>query len=122
MAYPWRDNFACTSVYAILRSKKMLDQSTIPSVFSQAGDTKLGSLTYYPKTSNDQTLRENQATIIANTFVNYLDNLGVVESMEADGTTIADIKNQLKAVFMDGDKTLVDVAEALDDLIKFFDE
>ena len=30
MAYQWRENFACTTVYAILRSKKMLDQSTIP--------------------------------------------------------------------------------------------
>jgi len=122
MSYEWKENYVCTPVFAIFRSERMLDQQTIPSNFAGAGETKLGSLTYYPRTSTDATLLDNQATMVANMFVNYMENLGVFSGLEAEGKTLRDVKNELKAVLKDGDKKLVDFAQALDALVKFIDE
>jgi hypothetical protein len=122
MSYVWKDNYACSTVFAVMRSDRMLDQHTIPKSFKDAGSTKLGKLTYFPRTSNESTLIDNQATMVANMFVNYMDNLGVFSGLEEDGKTLRDVKDVLKNVFKDADKTLLDVAEILDGMIKFFDE
>lgn len=122
MDYKWQKNYACTTVFAVLRSKRMLDQQTIPSSFKEAGNTKLGSLTYFPRTNTDDTLLDNQATMIANMFVNHMDNLGVISEIEEEGVSKHDVKQKLKVIFKDGSKTLKDVAELIDDMIKFFDE
>ncbi|WP_340676836.1 hypothetical protein [Paraglaciecola sp.] len=122
MAYKWQKNYACTTVFAVFRSKSMLDQQTVPSAFDQAGNTKLGTLTYFPRTNTDATLLDNQATMMANMFVNHMANLGVINEMEEEGTTKHDVKQKLKDIFKDGSKTLKDVAETIDKMIKFFDE
>lgn len=121
MAYEWKKNYACTTVYAIMRSKRLLDQRPIDSNFDKAGDQKLGLLTYYPRTNPDPVLLDNQATMISNMFVNHLELLQVIRDIES-GTTLDDIKDELKEVFKDKDKTLKDVAESIDKLIIFFDE
>jgi hypothetical protein len=122
MDYKWQKNYACTTVFAVLRSKSMLDQQTIPSSFEKAGNTKLGSLTYFPRTNADDILLDNQATMIANMFVNHMANLGVINEMEEEGISKHDVKRKLKDIFKDGSKTLKDVAELIDEMIKFFDE
>ena len=121
MAYQWKKNYACTTVYAILRSKRLLDQRPIDSDFEKAGDQKLGLLTYYPRSNPDPDLLDNQATMISNMFVNHLEQLQVIRDLES-GKTLDGIKDDLKKIFKDKDKSLKDVAECIDKLVIFFDE
>lgn len=121
MAYQWRKNYACTSVFAILRSKNFLNQRPIDSDFEKAGDQKLGLLTYYPRTNNDPDLLDNQATMISNMFVNHLDSLQVVKKIK-DDKPLDDVKAILKELFKEKDSTLKDIAECIDNIIEFFDE
>lgn len=122
MEFKWQKNYACTCTFAVLRNKDMLNQKGIPTDFDAAGKTKLKDLTYYPQTSSDSTLIENQATMVANSFVAHVHELGVVKSLQDVTKTMKDIKIKLKPIFEDGEKTLTDVAAQLDKSFLFYDE
>ncbi len=119
--FTWTENNACVATYKVLEADIFLDQfedADIP--FAKAGPVKLGTLRYYPKTTNNPDLIQVLSFEIARKFIKHLTKVFTV-TKEKPGTT-AEIIVEIAGVFADKDKTIVDLAEIVDANIRFPDE
>lgn len=117
----WKESNACVATYKVLESDLFLDQfeeADIP--FAKAGAVKLGTLRYFPKTTNNPDLIQVLAFEIARKFIKHVTKVFTV-TKEKPGTT-AEIIASLALVFADAAKTIEDLAEVVDQHIRFPDE
>jgi hypothetical protein len=120
VAFEWKENLACTATYKVLEGDKFLDQfedTEIP--FSKAPTVKLKTLRYFPKTTNNPQIIEVLSIEIARKFITHLVKTFTVSKQKANS---AQIIQAVADVFTDGDKTIRDLAEVVDDNIRFPDE
>lgn len=119
--FTWKENNACVATYKVLEGDSFLDQfedADIP--FEEAGSVKLGTLRYFPKTTNNADLIEVLSFEIARKFIKHLTKVFTV-TKEKPGTT-AEIIVAVAAVFADKEKTIAELAELVDENIRFPDE
>jgi hypothetical protein len=120
--YVWRQNNACVATYKVLEGDAFLDQfedADIP--FAKAGATKLKSLRYFPRTTSNPRILEVLSLEMARGFLKHIVKVFTVAKQDpgvASGAIIQNIAN----VFADGEKTIRDLAEIVDENIKFPDE
>ncbi|HYL87542.1 MAG TPA: hypothetical protein VEU32_02115 [Burkholderiales bacterium] len=122
MAYEWRENMACVGTYKVLEGSNFLDQfEDVDIPFNKAANVKMGSLRYYPRTTTNPDIIELLGLQIGRRFLTLLMKVYTVKK-ENPQRTSADIIESIAAVFQDKDKTIKDLAEVVDDNIKFPDE
>ena len=120
--YKWRKNLACVATYNILEGDNFLDQFEDTDIaFAKAGDIKLGKLRYFPKTTGNQNIIEMIAMEVARKFLTYVVKTYTV-TKEYPQKKSGDIIQALAKVFGDGAKTISELAEIVDENIKFPDE
>ena len=122
MSYEWKNNLACIATYKVLEGDDKLDQFEESNLsFSDAGSKKMGELRYYPKTTANASIVSSVAYGIARRFVKLVvKNYSVrKESSQVDSS---DIISGIASVFEGKNKTICDLAEKVDSLIKFSDE
>jgi hypothetical protein len=120
--YAWKENNACVATYKVLEGDHFLDQfedADIP--FATAGPVKLGTLRYFPKTTDNPQILEVLGIEMARKFLTYVLKVFTV-SKENPAESSADILLALAGVFQDGGKTLLDLAAVTDQNLKFPDE
>jgi hypothetical protein len=122
MAYEWKENNACVATYKVLEGDKFLDQfedADIP--FKKAGAVKLKALRYFPKTTQNNQIIEVLSIEIARQFLTHLTKVFTVSKQDGSKSS-AKIILALAKLFADGSKTIKDLAEVVDENIKFPDE
>ena len=120
--YEWRENNACAATYKVLEGDRFLDQfedADIP--FAKAASVKLKTLRYFPKTTTNPQIIEVLSFEIARKFVTDLVKVFTV-SKQNTARSSANIISTIAGIFADGEKTIKDLAEVVDDTIKFPDE
>jgi len=120
--YEWRENNACTATYKVLEGDRFLDQfedADIP--FAKAASVKLKTLRYFPKTTTNPQIIDVLSFEIARKFVTDLVKVFTV-SKQNTARSSANIITTIAGIFADGEKTIKDLAEVVDDTIKFPDE
>lgn len=117
--YPWKENLACVSAYKILVNMQQLNGAKIK--FEFAADVKLGRLSYFPSTSASPALIEMAAMLITREYSKLLSRDYLIAPQTAGGTW-KKLMKAMEAVFSDKEKTIRDLAEAVDSQVKFGDE
>jgi hypothetical protein len=113
------DNMACVATYRILEGDKFMDQfedSEIP--FADAPGVKMGELRYFPKTTKNSAIIKGIAFDRARQFFTLLLKTFTVKKETLDDSTEAVIVS-IAGVFQDREKKLVDLAQLIDDRVKF---
>ena len=121
-AFEWRDNNACVATYKVLEADIFLDQfedTDIP--FAKAASIKLKELRYFPKTTANPNIIEVLSLEIARRFLKHVIKVYTVKRQSATMSS-ADIISKIASVFANGEKTIGDLAQTVDETIKFPDE
>lgn len=120
--FEWKENMACVATYNILEGENFLDQFEDANVpFADAGDLTMGKLRYFPKTTANAQMIRLLSLQIAQQFLTDLVKTYTVKKELPEKTTGATI-TELAKVFADGDKTVLELAEVVDENVKFPDE
>lgn len=120
--FEWKENLACMATYNVLEGDQFLDQfedSDIP--FESAGDTPLGSLRYFPKTTHNPQIIKVVSLEISRSFLQTLVKVFTVKKEDPSVSTPKTIK-ALAGIFENPKKTLADLAALVDKHVKFPDE
>lgn len=120
--FEWKPNLACIATYKVLEGDNNLDQfeeSTLP--FDKAKNVKLKDLRYYPKTTTNSDILDVVSYEVARKFVKLLVKLYSVKK-EKKEVNSGEIIDAVAKVFRNGEKTIGDLAAAVDAHIKFADE
>jgi hypothetical protein len=119
--FEWRENLACIATYKVLEGDGFLDQfedADLP--FAKAATVKLGTLRYFPKTTSNPDLIEVLSFEIARRFIAILTKVFTVKKEKANSS--AEIIAALAEVFADPNMTIKDLAEVVDENVRFLDE
>lgn len=121
MSYVWKRNMACVSVYKTMeRDDRMNQFEELVSPFDEGKDLKMGDLPFFPNAgSADVKLRA--AKQFGGTFLKFLVGDYVVHR-EILGENLRTIFGEMVDVLKNGEKTLLDLAEIIDNKFKFEDE
>lgn len=120
--YKWRQNMACVATYNILEGDSFLDQFEDSEIsFKDAEKVKLNTLPYYPQTTNNPEILRIAGYEYARLFIKYLVKIYTV-SRQNIKTSSAEILTAIAETLMDGEKTILELAEVVDDNIRFPDE
>ncbi|MFZ6756004.1 hypothetical protein ACO0K9_02200 [Undibacterium sp. Ji50W] len=120
--YQWKANNACVATYKVLEGDNFLDQFEDKDIpFEKAGSVKMGTLRYFPKTTGNIDIIDVISMGIARDFLKGVVKTYVV-TKEKQTINSADILTAIAEIFGDGKKTICDLAEVVDGLIKFPDE
>lgn len=113
------ENMACVATYRILEGDKFMDQFEDSEVaFADAAELTMGELRYFPKTTRNSALIKGIAFDRARQFFTLLLKTFTVKKETLDDSTEAVIVS-LAGVFQDKKKTLLDLAQLVDDRVKF---
>jgi hypothetical protein len=120
--YKWEPKLACIATYKVLEGDDNLDQfEEAEHPFDEAKDLKMEELRYYPKTTNNPDLIKLISFEIARRFVKILVKQYSVKK-EKKEITSEKIITDIAGVFENKNKTVLELAEVVDGLIKFSDE
>lgn len=113
------ENMACVATYRVLEGDKFMDQFEDSEIdFASAADLKMGDLRYFPKTTRNTAIIKGIAFDRARQFFTLLLKTFTVKKETLDDSTEAVIVS-LAGVFQDRNKTLLDLAQLVDDRVKF---
>lgn len=113
------ENMACVATYRILEGDKFMDQFEDSEVaFPKAAQLKMGELRYFPKTTKNSAIIKGIAFDRARQFFTLLLKTFTVKKEALDDSTEAVIIS-IAGVFQDRNKTLLDLAQLVDDRVKF---
>ena len=119
MSYVWCGNHACTATYRVLEFGVFLDQfESVDIPFEKAPAIKMSQLRYFLQTTNNPNIVKINATLIARDFLKHVTKVYSVVKQDTHEST-ASILNEITRVFIDGNKTILDLAEVVDQNIKF---
>jgi len=120
--FEWKENMACVATYKILEGDKFLDQFEDADIaFKDAGDVKLGTLSYFPRTTTNAEIIDLAGLEMSRMFFKHLSKTFTIKKEDAQDESAAIIL-AVGAVFKDPEKTIKDLAQVVDDRIKFPDE
>lgn len=120
--FVWSDRMVCVATYNILESETFMDQfEDSQTPFKKAGTLKLGTLRYFPTLALSPLQMEALSIEVARTFLRHLAK-NFTSQKENPALGSAAIIRAVAAVFVDGKRTLADLAKAVDDNFKFKDE
>jgi hypothetical protein len=121
-SYKWIENNACTATYKVLEGDNFLDQFEDANLsFAKAASVKLRTLRYFPKATNNNGIIDVLSYEIARKFITYIVKIYTVSKQKSEVSS-GEIFSSIANIFADGDKTILDLAEAVDNAIKFPDE
>jgi hypothetical protein len=113
------ENMACVATYRILEGDKFMDQFEDSEVgFADAAELTMGELRYFPKTTKNSAIIKGVAFDRARQFFTLLLKTFTVKKETLGDSTEAVIVS-LATVFQDRKKTLLDLAQLVDDRVKF---
>ena len=113
------ESMACVATYRILEGDKFMDQFEDSEVaFADVAELTMGELRYFPKTTRNSALIKGIAFDRARQFFTLLLKTFTVKKETLDDSTEAVIVS-LAGVFQDKKKTLLDLAQLVDDRVKF---
>lgn len=116
--YEWRENLACIATYKIL--EQFLDEFD-DVAFEDAAALKVKKLRFFPKVTTNPNIIRVLAIEKARNFLRHLVRNYVVTEEDKKIKSAVYIR-KIAAVLGDGNKTVKDLAEVVDGLIKFEDE
>lgn len=117
--YVWKENLACVSAYKILVNMQQINASK--TRFGAAADLKLGKLPYFPATSTSPSLLEMAAMMTARDYTKLLSRDYVVRP-QAIGGTWKKLTRAMEQILADKGKSVLELAEVVDEHVKFGDE
>ena len=113
------ENMACVATYRILEGDKFMDQFEDTEIaFADASDLAMGQLRYFPKTTRNSAIIKGIAFDRARQFFTLLLKTFTVRKETIDDRSESVIIS-LADVFEDSDKTLLDLAQLVDDRVRF---
>jgi hypothetical protein len=113
------ENMACVATYRILEGDKFMDQFEDSEVaFADAAELTMGELRFFPKTTTNSAIIKGIAFDRARQFFTLLLKTFTVKKETLDDSTQA-VLVALAGVFGDHDKSLLDLAQLVDDRVKF---
>ena len=113
----WTKNLACGSCYKILGQLHQLD----PKVsFEKAGDVEMDELNYWPLSSPTGDILQLAAQLLTQSYLPLLAKNYVLKPQ--NNSTWKQVRRAMQEVLVVKDKKVSDLAEAIDELIKFEDE
>lgn len=114
----WKTNLACGSAYKTLANLHQFNPAKLS--FDKAGGTKLKRLSYYPSSSSDSDWIQMSAVMLTQ---QYAESLAKNYVLRAQGTgTWKEAMKAMRDTLADGEKTIADLAFAIDEIIRFEDE
>ena len=121
-SFEWKENMVCVATYKILEGEEFLDQFEDADVpFEDADELTMGKLRYFPKTTGNAAIIELLSLQIAQRFLTDLVKTFTVKKEMPSRKTSVTITD-LAAIFEDKDKTVLELAEVVDEHVKFPDE
>ncbi|WP_273426079.1 hypothetical protein [Marinobacter sp.] len=121
MSYQWKDNVCCRSIYKVLESDDKLDEfEASDTPFEKAGDLTVGQLRYFSHTGTSD-VRDFSAWNITRHFLNKLSIETRLDKQSPEIKT-NHLYGAVYALFRQKNKTLCELAEVVDSLVKFDDE
>jgi signal-transduction protein with cAMP-binding, CBS, and nucleotidyltransferase domain len=119
MSYEWIENRACVATYKILEGDKFLDQFEAGDIpFEQAALVPLSQLRYFPKTTPTPEAMDALSAEVAKKFINAVVNIFTVRKQNTS-KAITTASELVAKVFADGNMTIKDVAEVVQEKITF---
>jgi hypothetical protein len=118
MAFEWTKNLACGSCYKILGELHQFDAAKVS--FKKAASLGVKTLNYWPVSSNTLDARAISAQLLTQSYIPLLAKYYVLKPQ--NNSKWKDVRRAMQSVLVDEDKTVQDLAEAIDKLIKFEDE
>lgn len=113
------ENMACVATYRILEGDKFMDQFEDSELaFADAAELTMGKLRYFPKTTKNSAIIKGIAFDRARQFFTLLLKTFTVKKETLDDSTEALIVS-IAGVFQNQNKTLLDLAQLVDDRVKF---
>jgi hypothetical protein len=120
--YEWRNNNACVATYNVLEGETFLDQfEDVDIPFDEAPDVTMAKLRYFPKSTGNPNLLDVLGNQMARKFLKHVSKTFTLQK-QTPGKKTADFIEELSGVFSSKSGTLRDLAEILDDNVKFPDE
>jgi hypothetical protein len=120
--FAWSDQMVCVATYNILEAESFMDQfEDSKTPFKKAGALKLGTLRYFPTLPISGLQMEALSIEVARTFLRHLAK-NFTSQKENPALSSASIIRAVAGAFVDGKKTLTDLAKVVDDNFKFKDE
>ena len=121
MSYTWKNNLACTAVYKTMeRDDRMNQFEELVIPFPDGKKVKIGDLPFFPNASSGD-VKLRAAKQFGGTFLKFLVNDYVVHR-ETSGEKIKDVFEAVVDVLKNEKKTLLDLAEVIDEKLRFEDE
>lgn len=117
--FEWSNTMPCVATYNVLEGDRFLDQfedTDIP--FDEAGDVKLGTLRYFPRTTANPDIIELLALQMAQKFMAFIQKTFTItkhDPSDSAGKIIRDVA----AVFADPKKAIKDLAEIVGERVDF---
>jgi hypothetical protein len=120
--YEWRENNACVATYNVLEGDQFLDQfEDVDIPFADAPDVKMKELRYFPQTTGNANILELLGIEMSRDFLRHVSKTFTLNKQNPEESSVVIIR-KLAAIFSKGDRTIRDLAEVLDDCIRFPDE
>lgn len=118
--YKWDSRkMACIATYSILCDPKLMRQIDAQKIaIDDAGDIKLTSLPYFPKTSASDITIRGRCDRAARKFFSLVVNL-YTNRKERPADSVTEHILQLRSMFQDDSATITNLAAITDDFFKF---
>lgn len=119
MTFAWGNTMPCVATYRILEGDRFLDQfEDVDIPFEEAGEVKMSSLRYFPRTTTNSAIIELLALEMSQRFLTLVQKTFTIKPHKT-GDTAANIIRDVAAVFGNRDKLISDLAEAVAARIDF---
>lgn len=118
MAFQWKQNLACGSCYKILGKLHQFDMGK--TSFEKAGGLTMDKLNFWPLSSGTSGIKEISAQLLTQSYIPLLADNYVLKPHK--NSTWKQLRAAMEEVLVDKEKTVSDLAEAIDELIMFEDE
>jgi hypothetical protein len=120
--FQWQENLACVATYKVLEGDQFLDQFEDTEIaFEDAADVPMKRLRYFPKTTTNPQIIEVVSLEIAREFLITLVKVFTVKKEDPTISTPKTIK-AIAGVFKNPKKTIANLAELVDEHVRFPDE
>lgn len=113
------ENMACVATYRILEGDRFMDQFEDSEIaFAAAAELTMGELRYFPKTTTNNAIIKGIAFDRARQFFTLLLKTFTVKKEVMDDSTEA-VLIAVAGIFANREKRLLDLAQLVDDRVKF---
>lgn len=121
MAYEWKENICCRSIYKVLESDDLLDEFEASDVpFDEASKLEMGDLRYWAHLGSKD-VRDATSWGMTRRFINYLAKETKIDRQNPEIKT-EHVYDSVYQIFRKKSSTILELAEKVDELCRFDDE